>query len=223
MNNNAEVIKLVDVSKIYDTGSVKIEALRGISLTVKQGEFVALMGPSGSGKSTCLNILGCLDQCTSGTYLLDLIETNRMNDDQLAKIRNKKLGFVFQMFNLLPRMTAVKNVELPLLYAGVRHRQHLSETALASVGLVNRLHHRPNELSGGEQQRVAIARAIVNQPEIILADEPTGNLDSRAGHEIMKIFEILNQQGITIVMVTHDQDIARYAHRIIRFKDGRIE
>jgi putative ABC transport system ATP-binding protein len=204
-------------------GEMEVHALRGASVRVCPGEMVSIMGPSGSGKSTLMNIIGCLDQSTSGVYLLDGIDVSSLSDDQLAAVRSRKIGFVFQSFNLLPRTTALQNVELPLVYAGGKNRRERAVAALERVGLGDRLHHRPNELSGGQQQRVAIARALINDPSIILADEPTGNLDSKSGAEIMGIFQELNERnGITVVFVTHEPDIAEHTKRIIRLMDGRI-
>jgi putative ABC transport system ATP-binding protein len=223
---NGEVVKLVDVHKTYRTGEMEVRAVRGVSLEIQRGEFVALMGSSGSGKSTLMNILGCLDRPTSGEYVLDEAKVSTLDRDQLADIRNRKLGFVFQSFNLLPRTSARENVELPLLYG--EHRltnaqlREKADRVLASVGLRGREDHHPSQLSGGQQQRVAIARALVNDPEVILADEPTGNLDSRTGVEIMGIFQQLNDHGITIVMVTHEQDIAAYARRNVVMRDGIV-
>jgi putative ABC transport system ATP-binding protein len=223
---NGEVVKLVDVHKTYHTGDVDVHAVRGVSLEIQRGEFVALMGASGSGKSTLMNILGCLDRPTSGRYVLDDNDVSVLDRDQLADIRNHKLGFVFQSFNLLPRTSARENVELPLLY-GTRHLTNTqlrekADAVLASVGLGGREDHHPSQLSGGQQQRVAIARALVNDPEVVLADEPTGNLDSRTSVEIMGIFQQLNARGITIIMVTHEPDIASYARRNVVMRDGVI-
>jgi len=223
---DGQLIRIEDISKVYRMGDVEVHALRGVSLSVGEGEFVAIMGPSGSGKSTLMNVIGCLDQPTAGRYWLDGTEVGRLTDDQLADIRNRKIGFVFQTFNLLARTTAFQNVTLPLIYAGVgtRERRDRAKAALEAVGLGDRLHHRPNELSGGQQQRVAIARALVTEPSIILADEPTGNLDSRSGEEIMRIFHDLNAvREITVVFVTHDPDIAAETRRVIRIHDGRID
>jgi len=219
------VIEVRDVTKVYKMGTVEVHALRGVSLRIYPGELVAIMGPSGSGKSTLMNILGCLDQPTSGTYRLDGVDVEKLNDDQLAEIRNKKIGFVFQSFNLLPRTTAMDNVELPLIYAdGIpgRERRARALRALELVGLADRAHFYPTQLSGGQQQRVAIARAIVNDPVVILADEPTGNLDTRTSVEIMGVFQDLNERGITIVLVTHELDIAQFAMRVVEMRDGQI-
>jgi putative ABC transport system ATP-binding protein len=217
-------IDVRDVTKTYDLGDVKVEALRGVTFTIMRGEYVAIMGPSGSGKSTLMNLLGCLDRPTSGQYFLDGTDVSTLGDDALAQIRLKKLGFVFQGFNLLPRTTAVKNVALPLFYAGVgtRARNEVAAEQLREVGLGERMDHKPSELSGGQQQRVAIARALVNDPAVLLADEPTGNLDSQTSEEIMGLFHQLNEGGRTIIMVTHDEDVASHAKRIVRVKDGRI-
>ena len=216
------VIELRKITKLYRTGDVDFAALKGIDLTVNEGDFTAIMGHSGSGKSTCMNIIGCLDRPTSGQYLLDGRDVSKLSDSSLAEVRNKKIGFVFQSFNLLARTSAVQNVELPLVYSGAKNRRSLAEAALVSVGLADKFANKPNELSGGQQQRVAIARALVNDPPLILADEPTGNLDSKSGDEIMKIFRDLNAKGKTIVLITHEPDIAAYAKRRLYFRDGEI-
>jgi putative ABC transport system ATP-binding protein len=217
------MLELENITKVYKAGQTEVSALRGISCRIESGEMVSIVGPSGSGKSTLMNIIGCLDKPTSGQYRLDGIEVSELNDNQLAEIRNKKIGFVFQSFNLLPRTTALANVELPLIYSGVSNRRQRALQVLESVGLAHRVTHRPSELAGGEQQRVAIARALVNNPSLILADEPTGNLDTRTSQEIMLIFKKLNEEGMTIVLVTHEPDIAAYTQRTIKLRDGQIE
>jgi putative ABC transport system ATP-binding protein len=219
------LIETRELWKTYVMGDEQIHALRGVSIQIERGEYVAIMGPSGSGKSTLMNLIGCLDTPTKGSYLLNAKEVASMNDDELARIRNEEIGFVFQTFNLLPRATALHNVELPLVYAGVQGkvRQERARQALAKVELIDRALHRPNELSGGQRQRVAIARALVNNPSILLADEPTGNLDSKTGNEIMGVFDKLHESGNTIVLVTHEADIAAYAHRAIHIRDGQVE
>lgn len=218
------IIKISELGKIYKNGSIEVEALRKVSFSVEKGEFVSVMGPSGSGKSTLMNIIGCLDRSTSGVYELDGVNISNLDDTQLAKIRNLKIGFVFQSFNLLPRMTALHNVELPMIYAGVhaKERKIRAEQALSRVGLADRMHHKPNEMSGGQKQRVAIARALVNNPAILLADEPTGNLDSSSSEDIMALFQELNREGVTIVLVTHEPDIGGHTKRIVTFRDGML-
>ena len=218
------LIEIENLTKIYDTGKIQVTALNNISLKVYKNEFLAVMGASGSGKSTLMNILGCLDRMTSGKYILDSEDVSKLNNTELSEIRNKKIGFVFQAFNLLPRLTALNNVEIPMIYAGIPASQRFerAKEALDKVGLSDRIHHRPNELSGGQNQRVAIARALVNNPAIILADEPTGNLDSKSSLEIMELFNQLHEEGSTIIMVTHEEDIAAYTERKITFRDGEI-
>jgi putative ABC transport system ATP-binding protein len=217
------LIELTDLHKTYQMGEVRVHALAGVSLTIDKRELTAIMGPSGSGKSTLMNIIGCLDQATSGSYLLDGTNVSTLDDNQLAEIRNRRIGFVFQQYNLLARTAALDNVELPLVYAGASNRRRRAIEALEAVGLGDRIHHKPNELSGGEQQRVAIARALINEPDIILADEPTGNLDSKSGREIIELFQRLNEErGITVIFVTHDPEIAQVTHRIIRLFDGKV-
>jgi len=218
------VIQIRDLTRAYQMGAETVHALRGVSLEIRRNEYVAIMGPSGSGKSTLMNLIGCLDTPTTGEYWLNGQEVSRMPDDALARVRNREIGFVFQTFNLLPRASALQNVELPLVYGGVsaRQRRRRAEAALDRVGLGDRMEHRPNELSGGQRQRVAIARALVNEPAILLADEPTGNLDSTTSEEIMRVFEALHAQGQTVIMVTHEADIAAHAARIVLLRDGRV-
>ena len=217
------MITLEGITKIYRTGEVEVAAVKGISLHIPEGEFIAIMGPSGSGKSTLMNVIGCLDQPSTGRYILDGYDVSALSDDQLAWIRNRKIGFVFQSYNLIPRVTAIHNVEMPLIYAGDNEqRRERALAALDSVGLAQRASHLPNELSGGQQQRVAVARALVTDPAILLADEPTGNLDSESSVEILKLLRDLNQQGRTIVLITHEPDIAAFASRVVRLKDGVI-
>lgn len=222
---NPIIIEMKSITKTYIVGLEEVHALRGIDLIVRKNEYIAVMGPSGSGKSTLMNIIGCLDTPTTGIYYFNGVDVSNMEDDELARVRNKEIGFVFQTFNLLPRSDALHNVELPLIYAGspVQERREKAIKALEAVGLLERMHHKPNELSGGQRQRVAIARALVNNPSIILADEPTGNLDSKTGEEIMQLFEMLHKQGNTIILVTHEEYIAEHAKRIIRIRDGLIE
>lgn len=219
------IIKMDDMGKIYKNGSIEVEALKHVNLSIEKGEFVSIMGPSGSGKSTLMNIVGCLDRSSSGIYELDGVNISSLDDKELARIRNLKIGFVFQSFNLLPRITALHNVELPMIYAGVhaKDRKKRAMDAMEKVGLVERMHHKPNEMSGGQKQRVAIARALVNNPAILLADEPTGNLDSASGEEIMAIFQALNREGVTVVLVTHENDIAEHTKRVVSFRDGFLK
>ncbi len=219
------IIELKNITKFFTIGEVEVQALRGIDLLINRGEYVALMGPSGSGKSTLMNILGCLDTPTSGKYMLNNTDVSNLTDNQLAEIRNKEIGFVFQTFNLLSRSTALDNVALPLVYAGFSKKERIdkAEKSLLSVGLSDRMDHKPNELSGGQRQRVAIARALINNPSIILADEPTGNLDTKTSYEIMELMETIHQKGNTVIVVTHEEDIARRAKRIVRLRDGVIE
>ncbi len=223
--NQKVIISIKDISKVYRMGHEVIHALKSVTLDIRQNEYVALMGPSGSGKSTLMNIFGCLDSPSSGSYVLNDIDVSAMDDSELAEVRNKQIGFVFQTFNLLPRLSALDNVALPLVYAGISKSQRWEKAAdaLGKVGLTDRMHHRPNELSGGQRQRVAIARALVNDPSIILADEPTGNLDTKTSIEIMGIFEKIHNSGNTVILVTHEPDIAEHTHRIIRLRDGMVE
>jgi putative ABC transport system ATP-binding protein len=220
-----KIIETRDIQKTYKMGAEEVRALKSVSITINKGEYVAFMGPSGSGKSTLMNIIGCLDTPTAGTYILNDKDVSDMTENELAEIRNKEIGFVFQTFNLLPRASCLDNVALPLIYAGMKKsdREEKAFGALSSVGLGDRVHHKPNELSGGQRQRVAIARALVNNPSIILADEPTGNLDSKTSYGIMELFHELHQKGNTIIMVTHEDDIAHYAHRVVRLRDGLVE
>lgn len=219
------LIDIKNITKLYEMGEEKLYALSGVDLVIEKNEYVAIMGPSGSGKSTLMNIIGCLDTPTSGDYILNGKDVHEMDDDELAEIRNKEIGFVFQTFNLLPRSNALHNVELPLVYSGLSRSERLkrAEEALANVGLTDRMTHKPNELSGGQRQRVAVARALINNPSIILADEPTGNLDTKTGEEIMGLIKELNHKGNTIIIVTHEEDIAKHANRIVKIRDGMIE
>ena len=220
-----EIISIQDVYKIYQVGTQEVRALNGVALGVKKNDYMALMGPSGSGKSTLMNLIGCLDSPTRGSYTLNNQEVSRLSDNDLAEIRNTEIGFVFQTFNLLPRYTAIENVALPLVYAGMSYqdREKRAKEVLTMVGLEDRMSHTPNELSGGQRQRVAVARALVNKPSIILADEPTGNLDSKTSHDIMNLFQEIHDQGNTVILVTHEEDIAAHAHRVVRLRDGKIE
>ena len=223
-SNGAHLIEMHDLTRVYQLGPQEIYALRGVDLTIKRGEYVAIMGPSGSGKSTLMNIIGCLDRPSAGQYILDGTAVETMGDDELAAVRNKKIGFVFQTFNLLARTTALQNVELPLVYAKIPRAERVEQAkeALAAVGLGDRMNHQPNELSGGQRQRVAIARALVNKPSLLLADEPTGNLDSQTGREILDLFRDLHNRGNSIIMVTHEDDVAQEAKRVIHIRDGKI-
>jgi len=218
------LLTVKDIEKTYNTGEISFKALKGISLKIEKGEFTSIMGPSGSGKSTFMNILGCLDKMDKGEYILNGKDVTDLTENDLAYVRNKEIGFVFQAFNLLPRMTILDNVELPMVYAGLplKERKERALSALERVGLIDRINHRPNEISGGQKQRVAIARAIVNNPSVIMADEPTGNLDTKSSLDIMRIFQNLNEEGSTIIMVTHEPDIAKYTKRVVKFRDGHI-
>ncbi|HWQ81486.1 MAG TPA: ABC transporter ATP-binding protein [Ignavibacteria bacterium] len=220
-----KLIQIRNITRVYDMGEEKLYALRGVDLDIEKNEYIAIMGPSGSGKSTLMNIIGCLDTPTSGDYILNGKDVHEMDDDELATIRNKEIGFVFQTFNLLPRSDSLHNVELPLIYSGVSRAERIkrAEDALTNVGLADRMKHKPNELSGGQRQRVSVARALVNNPSLILADEPTGNLDTKTGEEIMGLFRELNEKGNTIIIVTHEEDIAKHANRIVKIRDGKIE
>lgn len=222
---NRKLIDITNITKDYQLGNITVSALQGIDLSIHNNEYLAIMGPSGSGKSTLMNILGCLDIPSSGNYLLDSIDVSTLDDDKLSAIRNKKIGFIFQTFNLLAKSNALHNVEMPLLYAGIskHNRKAMAEEALAKVGLTDRMHHKPGEMSGGQRQRVAIARALVNNPEIILADEPTGNLDSKTGEEIMDIFDKLHSEGNTIILITHENNIAEHSNRVVQLFDGKIK
>jgi len=225
MDMNQEVIRIKGIKKIYKVGNQEVRALNGVDIQINKNEYVAIMGPSGSGKSTMMNILGCLDSPSEGEYILNGTDVSKMDDNELAVIRNKEIGFIFQSFNLLPRYTALDNVALPLIYSGESRekREERARVALENVDLTDRMHHKPNELSGGQRQRVAVARALVNKPSIILADEPTGNLDTKTSIDIMKLFEEIHEQGNTVILVTHEEDIAKHAKRIIRLRDGLIE
>ena len=220
-----EIIRIENLKKIYDLGTQRVRALDGVSISICKNEYVAIMGPSGSGESTLMNILGCLDTPTGGSYVLNGTDVSKMNDNSLAQVRNREIGFVFQSFNLLPRYSSLENVALPMIYAGVTasQREKRAREALVNVGLADRMEHKPTELSGGQRQRVAIARALINNPSIILADEPTGNLDTKTSIDIMNLFDKIHKDGNTVILVTHEEDIARYAHRIIRLRDGKVE
>lgn len=223
--NEVAIIRLEDIGKTYASDSIKVEALRDVNLEIYKGEMISIMGPSGSGKSTLMNILGCLDTPTAGKYFLDNLEVTAVKDKKLTEVRNRKIGFVFQSFNLLPKLTAIQNVQLPMVYAGksTSRRKERSIWAMERVGLSDRHHHKPTELSGGQKQRVAIARALINEPAIILADEPTGNLDSHSTQDILELFQSLNSEGTTLIVITHEEEVAQYTNRVIRIRDGRIE